>query len=205
MKASNNDTLTTAQILSAASDHVRRFGEAKTNVVDIAKVLGTSHTTIYRHFRSKAEVFDALVTSAIEDETALARAAIEGSEQASERLKNLLMSLHRRKLQRYKNDAELYHLYKRVITERPDIVQSYVEAITHIFANVLSDGVRNKEFKIDDIDAAANVVRDSITVFIHPAHVEAAAKAGIEREDAMNRVIDTLIIAFKHGVSFSTE
>lgn len=45
-------------ILEAARVHVRRFGEQKTNVVDIAKALGTSHTTIYRHFPSKAEIFE---------------------------------------------------------------------------------------------------------------------------------------------------
>jgi len=39
---------------------------------------------------------------------------------------------------------------------------------------ILADGVRKKEYKIDDIGAAAEVVRDAVTVYVHPAHVEAA-------------------------------
>jgi AcrR family transcriptional regulator len=203
MKAPNNDALTTTRILEAASDHVRRFGAAKTNVVDIAKVLGTSHTTIYRHFRSKAEVFEAIVIATIHDETKLARSYVEAPLPASERLEGLIVALHQRKLQRFKNDAELYQLYKRVVTERPDIIRNYTEVMTQLLSTILSDGVRNKEFYIDDVFAAANVVRDAVTVFINPAHVEASAKAGLLREDAMRRVISTLIVAFKQGVTFA--
>jgi AcrR family transcriptional regulator len=72
-KAVVDETLTSKKILDVARDQVRRFSEAKTNVVDIARALGTSHTTIYRHFRSKAEVFDAIVGAAMQDEEELAR------------------------------------------------------------------------------------------------------------------------------------
>ena len=56
----------TEKILDAARAQVRRYGEAKTNVVDIARALGTSHTTIYRHFRSKADLLAAGVLQQIE-------------------------------------------------------------------------------------------------------------------------------------------
>ena len=71
IKASVEETLTPERILEVAREQVRRFGEAKTNVMDIARALGTSHTTIYRHFRSKAEVFDAIIISAMRDEEEL--------------------------------------------------------------------------------------------------------------------------------------
>ena len=76
-KAVVDERLTAEKILDAARDQVRRFGEAKTNVVDIARALGTSHTTIYRRFRSKAEVFDAIVGEAMRDEEELARTFVD--------------------------------------------------------------------------------------------------------------------------------
>ena len=76
-KAVVDETLTSEKILDVARDQVRRFGEAKTNVVDIARALGTSHTTIYRHFRSKADVFDALVGEAMRVEEELARTFVD--------------------------------------------------------------------------------------------------------------------------------
>jgi hypothetical protein len=36
-------------------------------------------------------------------------------------------------------------------------------------ASILIDGVRRREFKIDDVEAAAEVARDAITVYVHPA------------------------------------
>ncbi|MFL9923407.1 TetR family transcriptional regulator [Herbaspirillum lusitanum] len=200
--ASDNESSAEEKILDAARAHVRRFGEAKTNIVDIARELGTSHTTIYRHFRSKADVFDALVAEAMNDEEVLARTFVEGEQSASERLTGLVLALHRRKLERFENDHELYLLYRRVVDERPEIVRNYAMAITRLLEAILEDGVQQKEFRLNKVQSAAEVVRDAATVFVHPLHVEAAAKAGVSMEPSLHRVMATLISAFKAGVEF---
>lgn len=197
----SNEVVSAERILEAARGQVRRFGESKTNVVDIARALGTSHSTIYRYFRSKAEVFDAIVEEVMRDEEALAAACLQSGEPASVRLRAMVLALHRRKVERYASDLEVYQLYRRVIDERPDIVHNYAVAITRLIAAILAAGVEQGEFKIDDIDAAAGVVRDAAVVFVHPAHVAAAATAGISREQDLQRVMNTLITAFVHGVS----
>ena len=167
-KAVVDETLTSEKILDVARDQVRRFGEAKTNVVDIARALGTSHTTIYRHFRSKADVFDAIVGEAMRDEEELARTFVDSEGSASERLEGFVLALHKRKLERFANDPEVYQLYRRVVDERPDLIHDYAARMTRLVAMILADGVRKKEYKIDDIDAAAEVVRDAVTVYVHP-------------------------------------
>ena len=196
-----DERLTSEKILDAARDQVRRFGEAKTNVVDIARALGTSHTTIYRRFRSKAEVFDAIVREAMQDEEELARTFVDSGGAASERLEGLVLALHKRKLERFTNDPEVYQLYRRVLDERPGLIHDYAARMTKLVARILADGVRKKEYKIDDIEGAAEVVRDAVTVYVHPAHVEAAAKRGHRLELAIKRMISTLNIAFRSGFS----
>src|ERR1700712_4696038 len=129
-KAPVDDLLTPEKILEAARAQVRRFGEAKTNVVDIARSLGTSHTTIYRHFRSKAEVFDAIVSETMKDEEELAGTFVEADGPASERLTGMVVALHRRKLESLEGDPEVYQLYRRVIDERPELVRNYTDAMT---------------------------------------------------------------------------
>jgi AcrR family transcriptional regulator len=52
--------LTRERILEAAEDALRRYGPAKANVVDVARALGVSHGTVYRHFESKAALRDAV-------------------------------------------------------------------------------------------------------------------------------------------------
>ena len=39
---------------------LRRFGPAKTTVVDVARALDVSHGSVYRHFPSKAALRDAV-------------------------------------------------------------------------------------------------------------------------------------------------
>ena len=56
-----NEVLTREKILEAAEVVLRRFGSAKTNVVDVARALGVSHGSVYRHFASKAELRDAVI------------------------------------------------------------------------------------------------------------------------------------------------
>ena len=57
-------SLTPDRILDAAEETLTRFGPAKTTVVDVARALGVSHGSVYRHFASKAALRDA-VTGAL--------------------------------------------------------------------------------------------------------------------------------------------
>lgn len=58
--------LTTEQILDAAEDVLRRYGPRKTTVVDVARALDISHGTVYRHFKTKAELHEAITTRWVE-------------------------------------------------------------------------------------------------------------------------------------------
>ena len=52
--------LTPDRILDAAEETLTRYGPAKTTVVDVARALGVSHGSVYRHFSSKAALRDAV-------------------------------------------------------------------------------------------------------------------------------------------------
>ncbi len=188
------------QILDAARIQVRRHGEAKTNVVDIARALGTSHTTIYRHFRSKADIFDALVIEAMRDEEEMANRFVETDGPIVERLEGMVLALHARKRERFATDPEVYGLYRRIVEERPEIITAYSVAMTALIARILADGVRRKQIRIDNVEAAAVVVRDAVTVFVHPAHVATAVAAGLPSERMARNVVRTLCAAFQAGV-----
>ena len=53
-------TLTPERILVAAEEVLRRYGPAKTTVVDVARTLGVSHGSVYRHFPTKLALRDAV-------------------------------------------------------------------------------------------------------------------------------------------------
>jgi AcrR family transcriptional regulator len=53
--------LTRDRILAAAEDVIRRHGPAKATVLDVARALGVSHTAVYKHVATKAELRDLVV------------------------------------------------------------------------------------------------------------------------------------------------
>lgn len=181
------------RILQAATDLIRRFGEAKTNVVDIAQAMGLSHSAIYRHFRSKAEIFDALAQATMAEEAVLAETFVEAEGPAAARLLALVLALHQSKCRKYAQDAEMHALYRRILEERPDLVLDYAQRMTALVRRVIADGVERREFVVDDPDTAAGVVRDAVTVFVHPAHVEAGAKAGIDMESGLRNLMRVIL------------
>lgn len=185
------------RILDTAADQVRRFGETKTNVVDIAKAMGLSHSALYRHFRSKADIFDALAARTMAEEIDLAARFAEIDGPAPERLRGLVEALHRSKRAKFGDDPEIHGLYRRIVVERPDLVAGYARRMTGLVRRLLEDGVARGEFRIPDVDVAAGVVRDAVTVFVHPAHVEQAVVAGLDVEPRLRAVVDTLLAAFE--------
>jgi AcrR family transcriptional regulator len=181
------------RILDTARNLIRRFGGAKTNVVDIAQAMGLSHSAIYRHFRSKAEIFDALAAATMAEEAALAETFVDAEGPAAGRLTALVLTLHRSKRAKFADDPEMHALYRRIVDERPDLVLDYAYRMTGLVRRILADGVARREFRSLDLDAAAGAVRDAVTVFVHPAHVEAAAKAGLDQEAGLRTLMAILV------------
>jgi AcrR family transcriptional regulator len=189
------------RILDVARDLIRRFGGAKTNVVDIAHAMGLSHSAIYRHFRSKADIFDALAAATMAEEAALAETFVMADGPAAERLTALVLALHRSKRAKFADDPEMHALYRLIVEDRPDLVMDYVRRMTGLVRRILADGVARGEFAECDLDAAAGAVRDAVTVFVHPAHVEAAAKAGLDQEAGLMTVLRILVAGLVAGVA----
>ncbi|MFE1958065.1 TetR/AcrR family transcriptional regulator [Streptomyces sp. NPDC059479] len=68
------ESLTAERILEATEEVLRRYGPAKATVLDVARVLGVSHGSVYRHFRTKAALREAVTVRWLSrTEVALAR------------------------------------------------------------------------------------------------------------------------------------
>src|SRR5262245_44422694 len=103
--ATVEDDPTRRRILAAARANLRRFGAGKATVVDIARDLGMSHSNVYRFFRTKAEILDAVVEEWLAAEEALLADLSSAPGPAGERLERLILTLLARKHQRRAEDA----------------------------------------------------------------------------------------------------
>ena len=132
----------------------------------------------------------------MDEEAELAARFVIADGSAGDRLRGLVLALHRSKRAKLGDDPEIHGLYRRIVTERPDLVADYARRMTELVRQVLNDGVSRGEFLVPDLAAAAGVVRDAVTVFIHPAHVEQAVLAGLDMEPRLQAVMDALVVAF---------
>lgn len=204
MKETSPQPLSSSTILESAKTQVRRFGESKTNVLDVARGLGVSHAALYRFYRSKSAMMDAIVQEAMDDETRLEAEHVEADGPPAERLTAMLLDLHRHKRERFVGDREIHDLYRRIVVERSDMIAAYADRITALIARLIEKAVLSGEWKVDNISVAAGVVRDAAMSYVHPAFVGQLVMAGAPIEDMLRATVTTLVRAFETGVHYGS-
>jgi AcrR family transcriptional regulator len=193
---SDTDAPTRRLILDAAKANLRRYGADKTTVVDIARALGMSHSNVYRFFRSKAELLDAVVDEWLADEAALLARFAAPPGLAGERMERLAVGLLARKRAKLADDAELSELYHRILAARPAVTARMEGATLATFERIIADGIANGEFAPLDVPAAARVARRAILSFLDPAFVRQTAGDPAGAEQALREVVRTVAAGF---------
>src|SRR6266540_3755167 len=144
------EALTAERILEAAEEGLRRFGPAKANVVDVARALGVSHGSVYRHFPSKAALRDAVTERWLSEISQPLAALASGTGVAPERLRrwldHLVSSKHRKAL----DDPELFATYIELTADARDVVRAHVDTLVRQLERIVGDGVAGGQLETDD-------------------------------------------------------
>jgi AcrR family transcriptional regulator len=164
------ETLTAARILEAAEEVLRRYGPAKANVVDVARALGVSHGSVYRHFESKAALRDAVTERWLGSISEPLEAVAAGKGTAPERLERWLDLLVRSKRRRALDDPELFATYLALAAESREVVRAHVDTLVDQLTRIVADGVAEGAFTTDDPKPAARAAFDATSRFHNPAH-----------------------------------
>lgn len=180
------EALTREKILEAAEQVLRRFGPAKTTVVDVARALGVSHGSVYRHFASKAELRDALVEQWLKRTSDPLEKIARGSDEPLLRLRKWLKALAAAKRKKAQTDAEMFAAAKELFALSGEVIARHVATLEGQVAAILQDGVDAGDFAINDVQATARGIFDATVRFHDPAHAKdwadtAATDAAFER------------------------
>jgi AcrR family transcriptional regulator len=189
--------LTPERILEAAEDALRRYGPAKANVVDVARALGVSHGSVYRHFESKAALRDAVTDRWLARiGTPLEKiAAADGP--AADRLHRWLVALSKAKRKKTLDDPELFATYIALAGEAREVVDRHVDHLVGQIAVILADGRQSGEFAVEDPEATARATFDATSRFHNPAFASQWTDPGID--DALERVWVLLLGGLQQG------
>src|SRR5262245_29228045 len=182
----NDLALTADKILDAAEEVLRRFGPAKATVVDVARALGVTHGSVYRHFPSKAALRDAVVDRWLRAMMPPLEAVAAEGGPAPGRLRRWLDLLVAAKQRRAADDPELFAAYHALADQARDVVRAHVDALAGQAARIIADGVARGEFAADDPAAAGRAVLHATARFHNPAHAPEWSDPGID--DALDEV-----------------
>ncbi|MCX4762016.1 TetR family transcriptional regulator [Streptomyces sp. NBC_01275] len=167
-----SETLTAERILEATEEVLRRHGPAKATVVDVARALGVSHGSVYRHFRTKAALREA-VTKRWLDRTSDALSGIVAAEDRDPetRLRDWLAGLFAAKRSKAGDDPELFATYKVLVREQgTELGRQHIADLVDQLAAIIGAGVDAGVFTAPDPRVAARAVFHATARFHDPCH-----------------------------------
>ncbi|MGW1995402.1 TetR family transcriptional regulator [Embleya sp. NPDC001921] len=175
-----DEPLTPEQILGAAEDVLRRFGPAKATVVDVARALGVSHGSVYRHFPSKQALREAVTRRWLDrtHDTLATVSATEGT--AAERLSGWLVGLFTAKRAKASADPELFAAYMQLANQASAEITRHVDGLIEQLAGLVADGVADGSFAPTDPHDTAVAIFNATDRFHDPVHAAEWAAPGTE-------------------------
>lgn len=187
----NSEVLSRDRILDTAEEVLRRFGPAKTTVLDVARALSVSHGTIYRHFPNKAALKDAVAERWLSRVSAPLEEIAQSREPAAHRLRRWLEALAAAKRRKVFDDPEMFATYHALAEQARGVVDAHVAELVGQLQSIIESGVREGVFAVKDSAQSAQGVFDATLRFHHPSHAREWKQPGIDR--AFESVIDMLI------------
>ncbi|WP_406860806.1 TetR family transcriptional regulator [Streptomyces sp. HUAS MG47] len=177
------ETLTAERILEATEEVLRRYGPAKATVVDVARALGVSHGSVYRHFRTKAALREAVTERWLSrTEVMLAELTGAAGRPAPEKLKDWFAALFEAKRHKAGDDPELFATYSVLIDENSGVVDRHLEVLVGQVRTVVEEGVREGEFTAPEPDATARALFSATAHFHDPAYAPEWRKPTVDAE-----------------------
>ena len=166
----NETTLTRERILQAAEEVIRRFGPGKATVVDVARALGVSHGSVYRHFASKAELRDAVARIWLARVNDPLQAIVAEDAPADKRLYRWLRELMAIKRRLLFEEPELFATYCALGAEAREVVREHVAHLADQISRIIEQGVARGELACQDTAATGRAVLSATARFHNPAH-----------------------------------
>jgi AcrR family transcriptional regulator len=163
-------TLARDDILDAAEGVLRRYGSAKTTVVDVARALDVSHGSIYRHFPSKAALRDAVAERWLHRVSAPLAAIASDGDPAQVRLRRWFDRLVATKRRLVEQDPELFATYHALAEEARAVVEAHIVELVSQVTKILRAGIAEGAFTAADPERTATALFAATAKFHHPAH-----------------------------------
>ncbi|MEC4814616.1 MAG: TetR family transcriptional regulator [Scytonema sp. PMC 1069.18] len=185
-------------ILATAEAHLRRYGYTRTTISEIARACKMSHANVYRFFKTKADVMDAVVERWFSSIEQVLREVAQQPGSASDRLQTYVLTLHRLKRDKLMADPDLFEAFLAILEADRNVVEHHLKALHSILKDILSRGVDSGEFDIADLSLTTEAVNAATLKFHHPLMIRESAEQPLEDQAiAVVKLLTTALTAGK--------
>jgi AcrR family transcriptional regulator len=185
------------RIMDVAEEHFRRVGYAKTAVADIADALGMSAANVYRFFASKGAINEAICLRILGEEHAMIDMIVAQNKPAGERLKTLLIELHRFNRSRFIGERRVHDMVEAAMEENWAAVEAHLIYVIEHIAMIMADGVQSGEFRPCDVPVTAMTVKNTCASILHPMMIAECMRHGRDMEEQAERLSTFVVNALK--------
>ncbi|MCG6188310.1 TetR/AcrR family transcriptional regulator [Maribellus maritimus] len=181
-------------IITVAQDIFMRFGFRKTTMDEIAYAARKGKSSLYYYFKSKEEVFQAVV----EKEASVLRSEIVAKVAESSSAKEKLRSYIVVRMEGFKNWGNFYVALKDEYLSNYDFIEKirirYDESEVNSITQIIKDGIDGGEFK------GLNAELTAKTVLIAMKGLEVPLIVGKDLETNFRKEIDDMLEILFHGI-----
>lgn len=149
-------------IINKAAERFARYGFHKTTIEDIAKDLNKVKSALYYYFKTKEEIFKAVIDFELEKFSVIIRDSLEKEKNPKDKLFAFITShlqAFGKLTKEYSTLLDLYFSEHNIVQNARDI---YDKRELSVIKNILEEGIKEKVFNIKDINTTSLVILTSI-------------------------------------------
>jgi AcrR family transcriptional regulator len=186
------------EIISAAQKLFQQYGLQKTTMEDIARTMGKGKSTLYYYYKSKEEIFDAVLRSEMDEVYLASKAAVQQAGSASEKLKAyfaISFQIAKSKVNLYKIVTE--EIAMQDMSRTHQVVKEMNQKSIAIVEDIFIAGFVSGEF-CDELRAQAHLLSYSMVSAMRCLVMDMAIESPIPNWDTrLSVLLDFLIKALR--------
>ncbi|MEM7283521.1 MAG: TetR/AcrR family transcriptional regulator [Pseudomonadota bacterium] len=161
-----------AEIIDAAASYLSETSFEQFRLVELAKTLGMSHSNIYRFFKSKEDLFDAVVDRWLEESRLLIGKTLELDLEAFDKLVAMLLAIHQSSRDKLSNDPSGFELYQHMWSSRAEAAEKHRKFIVSHGIALIKRAIEEESLVSLDPVKAALLIQAATTKFMTPVFVK---------------------------------
>ena len=180
-------------ILKIAQEIFSKYGYRKTTLDDIANAVRKGKSSLYYYFKSKEDLFQAVIMKEVEVLAKELDKVINRNTDPVDKLRDYLLT----KITTFRNLANFYNALENDVTAIgfiEDIKSRYEQDEIRMIKRILIEGVRKNEFEIYDFNLAA------IGITMAIKGLEMPLSAGTYGNMNLERRVDVILKILCYGI-----